>query len=410
MSLKPIEIKGFLAEKTPYRKPDEKGLYLEIRPSGSKIWYFKYRLHGIEKRLSLGHWPEVSLTDARTKRDQARDLIRDGGDPAAARRKKKIEDRLRAGNTFLAVAEDFISVRLVRSGKAPATIEKARWFLAHLAHVIGHLPIVEITPPELLSVLRKVEGEGKRETARRTRAFASRVFRHGAVLGLCKNDPAALLDDALAAPVVKHHAAIVEPRELGLLLHAIDAYEGGGIVKAGMQILPHVFLRPGELRHGKWEEIDWDGAVWRVPAERTKLRRPHSVPLSRQSLGLLRALHERTGQLPYMFTGERKFTAPMCENAINMAFRRMGFDQDTVTAHGLRATASTLLNESGLWHFDAIERALAHGHSNAVRGTYARGQHWQERVEMAQWWSDYLDKLKAQHSEAVKVQAGTNST
>jgi Integrase len=394
MSLKALQINGFSASNSPYRKPDEKGLYLEVRPSGAKIWYFKYRLHGVEKRLSLGQWPDVGLKEARALRDKARDLIRDGGDPAVERRKKKIEARLHASNTFRAVAEDFISVRLERSGKAPATITKAHWFLSHLSHNIGHLPIADITPPDLLNVLRKVESEGKRETARRTRAFASRVFRHGAVLGLCKNDPAALLDDALAAPLVKHRAAVLEPRKLGVLLRAIDEFTGTEVVKLAMQILPHVFLRPGELRFGKWDEIDWEGAVWRVPAERTKLRRPHSVPLSRQSLELLRSLHERTGQLPYMFPGQRKFTVPMCENAINLAFRRMGFDHDTVTAHGWRATASTLLNESGLWHFDAIERALAHGHSNAVRGTYARGQHWDERVKMAQWWSDYLDGLK----------------
>ncbi|GHC97359.1 tyrosine-type recombinase/integrase [Novosphingobium pokkalii] len=394
MSLKALQINGFSASNSPYRKPDEKGLYLEVRPSGAKIWYFKYRLHGVEKRLSLGQWPDVGLKEARALRDKARDLIRDGGDPAVERRKKKIEARLHASNTFRAVAEDFISVRLERSGKAPATITKAHWFLSHLAHTVGHLPIADITPPDLLNVLRKVESEGKRETARRTRAFASRVFRHGAVLGLCKNDPAALLDDALAAPLVKHRAAILEPGKLGVLLRAIDEFTGTKVVKLAMQILPHVFLRPGELRFGKWDEIDWGGAVWRVPAERTKLRRPHSVPLSRQSLELLRSLHERTGQLPYMFPGQRKFTVPICENAINLAFRRMGFDQDTVTAHGWRATASTLLNESGLWHFDAIERALAHGHSNAVRGTYARGQHWDERVKMAQWWSDYLDGLK----------------
>lgn len=172
------------------------------------------------------------------------------------------------------------------------------------------------------------------------------------------------------------------------------------IVKIAMQLLPHVFVRPGELRHAKWDEIDWEVAVWRVPAERTKLRRPHSVPLSSQSIALFKELRRHTGWMDWMFPGERSHKKPMCENAINTALRRMGFDRDTVTAHGFRATASTLLNESGLWHPDAIERALAHGHSDAVRGTYARGQHWEERVKMAQWWSDHLDGLRTHASVA----------
>jgi integrase len=304
--------------------------------------------------------------------------------------------RLSADNSFQSVAEDFIAVKFVGNQRAAATIEKARWYLSHLTKPIGGRPVAEIEPSELLAVLKKLERAGKRETAVRTRAFASRVFRHGVAMALCKSDPAALLGDALMSPIVKHHAAILDPVQLGELLKAIDEYGGGAVVKVAMQVLPHVFVRPGELRLATWDEIDWEEAVWRVPAERTKLRRPHSVPLSRQSLALFRDLRLHTGWMDWMFPGERSHKKPMCENAINTALRRMGFDRNTATAHGFRATASTLLNESGLWHPDAIERALAHGHSNAVRGTYARGQHWEERVKMAQWWSDYLDGLKVQ--------------
>ena len=400
MALKAAEIRAFPVLDTPYRKTDEKGLYLEIRPTGAKRWFFKYRVLGSEKRLTLGDWPEVSLAAARDLRDQARRAVKDGGDPLHDRKKKKIMARLSADNSFQSVAEEFIAVKFVGNQKAAATIEKARWYLSHLTKPIGGRPIAEVEPSELLAVLKKLERAGKRETAVRTRAFASRVFRHGVAMALCKADPAALLGDALMSPIVKHHAAILDPTKLGELLNAIDEYGGGVIVKIAMQLLPHVFVRPGELRHAKWDEIDWEGAVWRVPAERTKLRRPHSVPLPSQSIALLKELRRHTGWMDWMFPGERSHKKPMCENAINIALRRMGFDRDTVTAHGFRATASTLLNESGLWHPDAIERALAHGHSDAVRGTYARGQHWEERVKMAQWWSDHLDGLRTHASVA----------
>ncbi|QDH32961.1 integrase arm-type DNA-binding domain-containing protein [Porphyrobacter sp. YT40] len=394
MTLKATQIPALQPSDRPFRKFDGRGLYIEVRPSGSKLWYFKYRFLGSEKRLALGAFPDVRLADAREKCEEARRQIRAGEDPSHMRKMEKIKARLSADNSFQSVAEDFIDVRFVASGKAEATIEKARWFLSHLTNAIGPRPIDAIEPAELLAVLKKIERAGKRETAIRTRAFASRVFRHGVAMALCKNDPAALLGGALATPQVKHHAAILEPRKLGEVLGTIDDYSGGVIVKIAMQLLPHVFLRPGELRLGKWPEVDFDEAIWRIPGERTKLRRPHSVPLSQQSLSLLRQLRENSGWMEFMFPGERSHRKPMCENAMNLAYRRMGLGKDVVTAHGFRATASTLLNESGKWHPDAIERALAHGHSNAVRGAYARGQHWDERVVMAQWWSDYLDQLR----------------
>jgi integrase len=395
MSLKVTQLPTLQPASRPYRKFDDRGLYIEVRPNGSKLWYFKYRFLGSEKRMALGPFPEVRLAEAREKCDEARRMIRAREDPAHHRKMEKIRARISADNSFQSVAEDFIQVRFVASGKAEATIEKARWFLSHLTPAIGPRPVDAIEPAELLAVLKKIERAGKNETAIRTRAFASRVFRHGVAMALCKHDPAALLGGALATPKVNHHAAVLEPKKLGQVFHTIDDYGGGVIVKIAMQLLPHVFLRPGELRFGKWSEVDFDEAIWRIPEERTKLRRPHSVPLSRQSLSLLKQLREDIGWMEFMFPGERSHRKPMCENAMNLAYRRMGLGKDVVTAHGFRATASTLLNESGKWHPDAIERALAHGHSNAVRGAYARGQHWDERVAMAQWWSDYLDQLRA---------------
>lgn len=395
MSLKALQIRGFGPKEKTYRKTDSRGLYIEIRPNGSKLWFYKYRVDGREKRLGLGVWPDVSLGDARSKRDDARKVVQGGGDPLQDRKMEKLARRIGSGNSFQQVAEEFIEAKLVADGKADSTIKKARWFLSHLKPKIGARPIADIAPAELLDALKKIEKRGHRETAVRTRSFASRVFRYGVATARCENDPARLLEGALATPIVKHRAAILEPGKLGEFLRAVDGYHGTPVVRLAMQLLPHLFLRPGELRHGKWSEVDWDAASWTIPGERTKLRRPHSVPLSTQVIAMLRELEQHTGGHELMFTGLRDFRTPMSENALNPAYRRMGFDADTVTAHGLRATASTLLNESGKWHADAIERALAHGHSDATRGTYARGQHWDERVEMAQWWSDYLDRLKA---------------
>ena len=354
----------------------------------------KYRHGGKEKRLAFGAWPDITLADARAKRDEARKQLADGSDPAHLRKMAKIAAQVNANNSFSSVADDFIRVKLENNHKAEATITKARWFLSHLLPDLGGRPIAEIEPAELLAVLKRLEAKGHRETARRTRAFASRVFKHGVATTRCKDDPAALLSDALSAPIVRHHAAILEPVKLGAFLRAIDAYSGGPIVKLAMQLSPHVFLRPGELRQAKWPEVDLGEAIWRIPAKRTKLRRVHAVPLSRQAIALLQELGEHSGGLEHMFPGLRTHMRPMSENALNAAFRRMGFGADEVTAHGLRSTASTLLNESGKWHPDAIERALAHGDSDAVRGAYHRGTYWDERVKMMQWWSDHLDALR----------------
>lgn len=394
MPLTAAEIRAFPAKDATYRKSDEKGLYLEITPGGSKLWRLKYRFNNLEKRLAFGSWPEVSLADARALRDDARRKIRDGIDPGHQKRMDKIAAQISAGNSFQSVGDDFIETKMVRSGNAPATVAKAKWFLSLLTPALGARPIADIEAAELLMILKKIEAKGHRETANKVRAFASRVFRYGVVTTRCKTDPAAMLIGALSRPIVKHHAAILEPKLLGEFLRAIDDYTGGPIVKLAMQIAPHVFLRPGELRQARWSEIDWEEGIWNVPAERTKMRKPHAAPLTRQVIALLRELQRHSDGFELMFPGERSHLRPMSENTLNATYRRLGFDKETVSAHGLRATASTLLNESGKWNPDAIERALAHGISGAGRGPYARSTHWDERVEMAQWWSDYLDTVR----------------
>ncbi len=394
MALTDVEIRNAKPRDKPYKMGDAGGLFLFVTPAGGKRWRLKFRVAGKERLLTLGSWPQVTLADARRKRDHAKASLAAGNDPAHEKKMATIAAKVGAGNTFQSVAEDFIAVKLEAEGKAPVTIEKARWCLSFLTPSLGKRPIADIKPAELLAVLKKLENKGHRETARRTRALASRIFRHGIANALCEADPAALLDGALATPIVKHRAAILDPVKLGAFLRDIDGYGGGATVKIAMQISPHVFTRPGELRLARWQEVDWDNAIWNVPAERTKMRRAHAVPLSRQSLSLLHQLRLVSGGYELLFPGQRSHLRPISENTLNQAFRRMGWGADEVTAHGLRATASTLLNESGKWHIDAIERALAHGHSDAVRGAYARGQHWAERVEMAQWWGDYLDQLR----------------
>ena len=372
---------------------DEKGLCIEIAVSGSKLWRFRYRFAGKAKNLSFGRYPEVSLKEARQRRDEARSNLRDGVDPGAERKRAKLTARFNAANTFGAIAEEYIDHKLVKEGRAAVTVAKSKWLLLQLKP-ISDLPLTEIKPAELFSVLRRLEGQRKHETAKRCRSFASRVFRYAAATCRAESDPAALLAGQLITPKVKHHAAILEPLKFGQLLRSIDAFEGAPITRLALKIAPHVMARPGELRQATWDEFDLESKIWRIKAERMKMRRVHAIPLSEQVLDYLYQMQQFSGPVGYVFPAFHTSRRPMSENTMNQAFRRMGYSSDEVTAHGLRTTASTLLNECGKWHPDAIERALAHGDSNAVRGIYNRGQYWDERIRMMQWWSDYLDQLR----------------
>jgi integrase len=394
MALKDAEIRAFLPIDTPYKRADSGGLYIEVFPHGSKLWRWKFRSGGKEKRLALGSYPEVSLKAARERRDAERAKLEQGVDPAIARKRGKAAAKISAANTFAAVAREYIDSKMAGDGRAGATIAKARWFLEQLEPAVGTMPISEVDPQLLLAALKRLEAKGRHETAKKCRSFASRVFRYGVATGRCKADPAQLLQGALITPKARNYAAILEPLKLGALLRAIEEYDGGPITRFALQVAPHVFVRPGELRHAEWVEIDLREAVWRIPAGRMKARRVHDVPLSPQVVAMLKGLQTLTGSGRYVFPSAYGASRPMSENTLNASFRRMGFGKDEVTAHGLRATASTLLNESGLWNPDAIERALAHGESNATRGAYHRGRHWDERVRMAAWWSDYLDRLR----------------
>lgn len=394
MALTAIEVRTAESKASPYKLTDERGLFLLVQPSGAKLWRLKYRFNRIERKLSLGQYPEVSLKDARDRRDHARRMIDEGQDPLAVRRREKLAGELKAATTFRLVADEYLE-KMEAEEKSAATMKKARWFRDLLDRDIGPLPVSDITPQELLAALRKLERRGHRETANRTRAFSSRVFRYAIVTARATANPADVLKGALIAPRPKHHAALLDPKDVGELLRAIEGYGGQAETLFALRIAPHVFLRPGELRQGEWSEIDWDAGVWRLPPHRMKMKQPHVVPLSRQVLALLKELKGMTRSTKYMFPALGSTLRPMCENTLNAALRRLGYGKEDMTSHGFRATASTLLNECGLWHPDAIERALAHGERNGVRAAYHRGAHWDERVEMAQWWSDYLDQLRA---------------
>lgn len=393
MPLTDTAIRNTKPRERPFKLADTGGLYLLVSPSGGKLWRLKYRMDGVERKLALGQYPSVSLADARKARDVARASAAAGNDPAAAKRRQRIAARLSVANTFGGIADEYIG-KAEREGRAPATIAKLRWASDWLAPAIGHRPIEQIEAHEILAVLQRQERAGALETARRTRAFAGRVFRYAVATARAKSDPAALLRGAVTSPRPKHLAAIVDPVRVGDLLRAIDTYSGFPITRLALALAPHVFVRPGELRRARWVEIDFEKAVWRIPAERMKKRREHAVPLSRQALDILRQLKAISGDSPLIFPAQGKPGRPLSENTLTAALRRMGFASDEMSIHGFRAMASSLLNESGKWHPDAIERALAHRDGDQVRAAYHRGAHWKERVQMAQWWSDELDGLR----------------
>ncbi len=374
MPLSDVAIRAAKPGAKPIKLSDERGLFLLVQPSGGKLWRLKYRIAGKEKKLSLGRYPDVALKEARERAADARKLIASGIDPSEKKRSDRLEATLNAANTFAIVGEEYIA-KSEREGRAPVTVGKARWLLSLLEPALGARPINEITPAELLAALKKVEARGHLETARRMRSLASRVFRYGVATARASADPASALKGALVAPVATHHAAILDPERVGGLLRAIDGYDGQPMTHLALQLAPHVFVRPGELRQAEWAEIDTDTKVWKIAASKMKMRQPHMVPLSRQALAILEKARALTGRHRYVFASLYPGTRPMSENTINAALRRLGYAGEEMTGHGFRAIASTLLNESGRWNPDAIERALAHKGSDGVRGAYHRGAH-----------------------------------
>jgi len=393
MALTHIQIVNAKPQKTAYKLADSEALYLVVRPNGSKLWRMNYRHLGRQKTLYFGAWPDVGLAAARQRRDEARKQIAAGIDPTAEKRAATFARKVAADNTFKTIAEEWVA-KSEREGRAPVTMDKIRWLLGMAYPMIGSLPVAEISPQEVLAVLRKLEATGRYESARRMRSVLSRVFRYAIATARADRDVASDLRGALITPKVQHLAAITTPKEAGALLRAIDGYTGHKITAIALRLSPHLFVRPGELRSAEWSEIDLKAAVWSIPAEKMKMRRPHRVPLSSQVLDILAELQPLTGNGRFLFPSFRSPRQCMSENTVNGSLRRLGYSQEEMTAHGFRAMAATLLNEMGIWNPDAIERQLAHLDTNGVRRAYTRGEYWDERVKMMQHWSDYLDQLR----------------
>lgn len=394
MGLTAIAIKAANGRDKQYKLTDSDGLHLLILPSGGRYWRMNYRYLGKCKTLAFGVWPDVSLADARAKRDEARRVLAAGIDPAEKLKMDRIVASVAAANTFQAVAEEWVA-KIEQEGLSPVTLKKIRWLLSFTYPDLGKRPIAEISPHELLAVLRTVEARGRHDSAKRIRATCSQVFRYAIATARADRDIANDLKGALIAPKVTHRAAITTPLEVGALLRAIEGFEGHSTTRAALKLIPHVFVRPGELRHAEWNEFDLDKAIWTIPAHKTKMRRAHSVPLSQQALDIIVGIETDKRFSKFLFPSLRSVHCPMSENTINAALRRLGYAQDEMTGHGFRAMASTLLNEMGKWNPDAIERQLAHADGNAVRRAYTRGEYWNERVSMMQDWSDYLDQLRS---------------
>ena len=388
-----IQITSAKPAAKPYNLSDSQGLHLTVRPNGSKLWRMSFRNLGKQKTLHIGPWPEISPADARVRREDARKALAAGLDPVLEKKRAKVTAKFASATSFKEVAQEWIA-KCEREGRAAVTLDKVRWLLNMAYPLIGTHPIDGITPHEALAVLRKVETNGRYESARRMRSVLSRVFRYGIATARCDRDVAADLRGALTTPKAVHHAAIIDPHEVGVLLKTMDGYTGQAVTRMALRLSPHLFVRPGELRQAEWAEIDVEKAIWSIPIEKMKMRRPHRVPLSRQVLAMIEELREITGHRQYLFPCMGSPRRPMSENGVNQALRRLGYDTGEMTAHGFRAMAATLLNEMGQWNPDAIERQLAHQDTSAVRRAYARGEYWDERLAMMQHWSDYLDSLR----------------
>jgi integrase len=392
MPLTDTAIRNVKFQNKQYKLSDEKGMYLLVNKAG-KYFRLDYRFAGKRKTLALGVYPDVKLVEARKKRDDARKLIANGIDPCQARKAQRSIQIEQAKNSFEAITREWHGKysSIWTDSYAKKIIRR---FELYIFSWLGSRPIAEITPPELLAVLRKIEGQGILETAHRVQQNCGQVFRYAIATGRAERDPSADLRGALTPVKHGHMATITDPKKIGELLRAIDGYEGTPTAKCALCLAPLVFVRPGELRQAEWEEIDLDNSEWRIPAEKMKMKDPHIVPLSKQAVAILNEIHPITGQGRYVFPSVRTNSRPMSNNTILAALRRMGYAKDEMSGHGFRAMASTILHEQG-WPSDIIERQLAHAERNSIKAAYNYAQHLPERRKMMQAWADYLDTLKS---------------
>jgi integrase len=385
----------------PVRVFDGGGLYLEVSPAGGKLWRWKYRFAGKEKRLALGAYPEVGLKDARDKRDEARRLLASGADPSIARRALRASRAVNAQNGFEAIAREWhihVHVPKVSAIHAARTLTRLE---RDIFPWVGAVPVAEVTAPLLLQALRRIEARGAIETAHRALQSCGQVFRYAIATGRAERDPSADLNGALKPALTEHMPAITDPERVGQLLRAIHDYRGQLVTRAALQLAPLVFVRPGELRKAEWSEFRLEAAEWAIPSERMKRTKqqkatgaPHLVPLSRQAVAVLEELRPLTGRGRYVFPSLRTGERPMSDNAVLSALRRMGFPKEEMTGHGFRAMARTLLAERLGVDEVVIEAQLAHTVKDSLGRAYNRTQFLEQRRSMLQVWADYLDQLR----------------
>ena len=395
MALTNLQVKQAQAKEKPHKLSDGKGLYLYVTTKGQKYWRFDYRFGGKRKTLAFGVYPEVSLADARARRDDARKQIGNDIDPSEVQRSKKLAKHHSQENSFKALALEWYAQ------------EKPSWSDSHSYRVdrmmhkelfpyIGNRPIDEITSPDLLACLRRVEKRGVLETARRVKQVSGQVFRYAVATGKATRDPSADLKGALAIPKKSHFPAVTDPKEVGSLLLALDDYQGTPEVATALKLAPLLFCRPGELRHMEWAEINFEKQEWFIAGDKMKTKNDHIVPLSRQSIEALQDLLHLTGQRQYVFPSARSPRRPMSDNTVLAALRRLGIPKETMTGHGFRAMARTLLDEELGYRIEWIECQLAHAVRDVNGRAYNRTTYLKQRKKMMQHWADYLDNLKAE--------------
>lgn len=377
---------------------DGGGLYLLLTPGGSRWWRFDYRYLGKRKTLSMGTYPDTGLADARARRDEARKLLAAGVDPSDHRKATRATRIERAGNSFEVVAREWLAKRDWVDGYK---VKVTGWLENDVFPWLGSSAVADLTAPDFLQMARRVENRGAIESAHRILQNCGQIMRYAIATGRAERNPVADLKGALPPSPERHHAAITDPAAVGGLLRAIDTYAGTPVTKCALQLAPLLFVRPGELRHAEWSEIDLDAAEWNISGEKMKMGQPHLVPLSSQAVGFLRELHPLTGRGRYVFPSARSPKRPMSNNAVLAALRRMGFDKDEMSGHGFRALARTILDEVLGFRPDYIEHQLAHAVRDPNGRAYNRTAHLAERRKMMQAWADYLTTLKADDRKVV---------
>lgn len=401
-----MKIRNLKPQEKARRYTDGGNLFVEVRPNGSKLWRYAYKFDGKQKLMALGIYPEISLAKARELHGNARSLLRDGIDPMYQAKIDKLEQKALTEDTFSAIAAELLEKNR-KEGLADATLSKKNWLIGIANEDLADMPVTLIKPTHVLVPLRRVEAEGNYETARRLRSVISQVFRYAVATARAEHDPTVGLRGALITPKVTHRPAIVDRDGFAGLVRAIWSYDGAIETKAGLQLMTLLYPRPGELRLSSWDEFNLSKRVWTIPKERTKMRKEHKKPLSGAAVDILKRLQTVTGNEPFVLVSQLSRGKPISENTLNGSLRRLGFAKDEMTSHGFRASASSLLNESGKWRADAIEAELAHMGADQVRKAYHRATYWDQRVEMAEWWAEEV--LSFVRGETRLIDLGANS-